>query len=69
ASGASVDLRDAGGRTPLMLAAIEGHREMVRRLLAAGADPRLRDHAGQTAAQLARAAGHPQLAELIQPGS
>ena len=52
-----------------MLAAIHGHREMVRQLLAAGADPHLRDPSDQTAAQLALAAGHAQIADLIGSGS
>src|SRR5207237_1017898 len=47
------------GYTPLMHAAVEGHAEIVRRLLAAGADPEAKDALGQTALRKATfEAGH-----------
>ena len=43
-----VRVRDAKGRTPLFLAAINGHREIVRILTILGADPSARDTSGTT---------------------
>ena len=37
--GMKVDVRDAKGRTPLMIAAISGRKEIAELLLLAGADP------------------------------
>jgi hypothetical protein len=51
--GAVVDVRDAQGRTPLMLAVAQGRLEVVRLLLQRGASPNLTDNAGKTALQLA----------------
>jgi ankyrin repeat protein len=42
-AGASADLRDGHGRTPLLIAAHAGRREAMRELVAAGADPRAQD--------------------------
>lgn len=57
ARGAKLDA-DARNRviyvnTPLMMAAIQGHREIVRTLLRAGADPMVRVHQGSTAREFA----------------
>jgi ankyrin repeat protein len=53
-----VNARDSQGRTPLMLAAMGGARQLVVVLMAAGADATLRDPSGRTAADLALQAGH-----------
>ncbi|MBX3637373.1 MAG: ankyrin repeat domain-containing protein [Rubrivivax sp.] len=60
AAGASVDWRNLGGWTPLMIAAAERHADTVAVLLEAGADPNLRNQLGRSA--LMFAAGYGQLA-------
>jgi hypothetical protein len=51
--------------TPLMMAAMMGHRSTVLALLAAGADPRIRVHLGHTARELALKHGHTQIARIL----
>lgn len=46
--GAPVDLRDAAGNSPLMLAAYHGHAELVGELVARGADVDLANDRGQS---------------------
>lgn len=65
-SGVSVQVRDAQGRTPLMLAARAGSREAVSLLMAAGARAGDRDEQGWTAADHARDRGHDGLIELLR---
>lgn len=67
--GARVDA-DASGRvayinTPLIMAAIQGHREIVRTLLRAGADPLVRVHLGNTARELAIKYRHTHIEPLL----
>ena len=51
--GASVNLQDSSGHTPLMWAVSSGNPKIVRRLLKAGASTRVREHMGTTALSLA----------------
>lgn len=65
-AGASVHLRDARGRSLLMLAARSGSREMVELLLTAGASRDDRDLQGWTAADHARDGHHDELSERLR---
>lgn len=57
------DLRDKGGYTPLHLAALNNHPEIVRRLISYGVDPTIRTLSGLTAADVARS---PEVIEAIR---
>ncbi|KAF2432200.1 hypothetical protein EJ08DRAFT_138217 [Tothia fuscella] len=63
ARGASPDIADCGGYTPLMFAAINGHTVVVRRLILRGADSALRTLGGRTASELARS---PEVAQSLR---
>lgn len=65
-AGASVHLRDAEGRTVMMLAARTGSREVVELLLGAGARTSDRDPQGLTAADHALAQGHSGLVDALR---
>ncbi|AUL99847.1 hypothetical protein B4966_06530 [Rhodocyclaceae bacterium] len=66
ARGAAIDALTPNRATALMLAARNGHIQVVRRLLGAGADPALKNDRGLTAAQWARAQGNTDIADLIE---
>lgn len=64
--GASVYARmEDDGRTPLMIAAENGHKEAVNLLLEIGASRYTTDGEGRTAAHLAEEAGHTEIVALI----
>jgi ankyrin repeat protein len=54
------------GRTALMLAAAEGHADVVDLLVEAGADPNLLDQEGSSALSLARSYGHLDVAAKLE---
>ncbi|HEV8168660.1 MAG TPA: ankyrin repeat domain-containing protein, partial [Pyrinomonadaceae bacterium] len=57
ANGADVNETSSGGRTPLILAVIYGHTNIVQRLVQAGADPQQRDSLGLNAVEWAHRRG------------
>jgi hypothetical protein len=63
--GASVYARMDDGRTPLMVAAENGHLEAVKLLIDIGSSRFSTDAEGKGAADLAEAAGHPEIAAWI----
>ncbi len=66
ARGVSPNLRDRNGRTLLMMAAENGHRDTVKLLLERGADPNARSALGDTALDAARRSGDPEILRMIQ---
>lgn len=62
---AYIDAESPNRSTPLMLAAMYGHRDLVPLLLEDGADPSPRNEQGLTAVDFARRADRDDLAELI----
>ncbi|MFJ9894546.1 glutaminase [Streptomyces sp. NPDC091280] len=66
-AGTDLSTGDYDGRTPLHLAAAEGHVEVTGYLLAHGANPAATDRWGGTALTDARRGGHTRVAELLDP--
>lgn len=62
---AYIDAESPNKTTPLMMAAMYGHPDVVRLLLEEGADPSLRNQQGLTAIDFARRADRQDLADLI----
>lgn len=65
--GASVDIIDDRGFTPLHLAANHGRTSAVTALLRRGADPNISAHAGDTPLHYACQHGHVQVVSTVIP--
>ena len=65
ASGVDVNQTNKGGQTPLILATVSGHVQMLRLLLDAGADPLIRDNTGLNAIEWAERKGLPDVAKIF----
>jgi len=65
AAGASPNVRQQGGHTPLHEAALRGHIDMVALLRESGADPDARTDEGKTPLDLARERGHHDIVRLL----
>jgi ankyrin repeat protein len=66
AAGASPNVVQQEGFTPLHEAALRGHAELVRLLLQHGADATARNAAGRSPGELAHDNGHPAVAALLR---
>jgi ankyrin repeat protein len=65
AAGASMMCTDEKGSTPLHLACIAGHTEVVSLLVAAGASMSCTDEKGHTPLDLVCMAGHTEVVSLL----
>ena len=63
--GADINARDDSGKTALMCAAMNGHKEAVQALLERSADATIQDKSGQTASALATGMGFEEIARQI----
>ncbi len=64
-AGAGINDKDADGRTPLMIAAANGHSTMCQTLMLLGASATERDTQGRTALIHAAESGHPAVIEAL----
>lgn len=63
--GVDIDIQDQSGRTPLMLAAYNGHSDMIRYLLEKGADLSESDNQGRTPLIFASSGPYPETVKLL----
>ena len=65
-AGAAVDARDNDGKTPLMVAALAGHKEIAEILVAAGADIDAKNSFGWTPLMEAYFEGHAEVVAYLR---
>jgi len=65
AAGADVNESTSGGQTPLILAVIFGHTQIVQQLVQAGADPQQRDNLGLNAFDWAKRRGLTEALDIL----
>lgn len=65
ANGADVNGANESGQTPLILAAVMGHAEIVAHLISAGADPQLRDRLDLTALEWSTRRGFADVSQFL----
>ncbi|XP_073725763.1 fibronectin type 3 and ankyrin repeat domains 1 protein isoform X3 [Misgurnus anguillicaudatus] len=64
-AGAGVNVRDKPGKTPLMVAVLNNHEELVKLLLDSGADHQMKNEYGASAADMAKAFGKENIINLL----
>ncbi|XP_062319718.1 fibronectin type 3 and ankyrin repeat domains protein 1 [Osmerus eperlanus] len=65
-AGADVNARDKDGKTPLMVAVLNNHEELVQLLLDSGADHDVKNEFGSGAAEMAKAFGRENIINLLE---
>ncbi|KAM6956165.1 fibronectin type 3 and ankyrin repeat domains 1 protein [Aplochiton taeniatus] len=65
-AGADVNTRDKDGKTPLMVAVLNNHEELVQLLLDSGADHHVKNEFGSGAAEMAKAFGRENIISLLK---
>ena len=65
ANGVDVEVKDALWRSPLLIAAANGHKELTELLLAEGADVNAKDYRGRTPLDVAINFNKPEIVELL----
>ncbi|XP_064382308.1 fibronectin type 3 and ankyrin repeat domains protein 1-like [Halichondria panicea] len=65
-AGANVSKCDKNGKTPLMLASLNGFKDLVQLLLANGADPAVKTKLGMSAKDFAQSFNHQDAVELLE---
>ncbi|XP_051502088.1 ankyrin repeat domain-containing protein 23-like isoform X1 [Myxocyprinus asiaticus] len=65
-AGADVNVRDKAGKTPLMVAVLNNHEELVKLLLDSGADHHIKNEYGAGAADMAKAFERENIMNLLE---
>lgn len=65
-AGADVNVRDKHGKTPLMVAVLNNHEQLVKLLLDSGADRHVKNDFGSGLAEMAKAFGNQNIIDLLE---